>query len=94
MKIKSIAAILVIASTTIFAGDNSQASFADIKEAVYKLILQNKEHSNKTVKLDSRLAVIEDNYNQKIASSNKKDTLDAYIEKFVESNKSNIDFKK
>ena len=55
----------------LFAGDNSQATLGDMKEAIYKLIIQNKHqdaaYSNKQTKLDDFIKqYVKDNKEQLI----------------------------
>ena len=67
------------------AANNSQATFADIKEAVYKLIIQNNTNKNKTKELDSKF----DNLNSTISKKD-ADFLENYIDKYVMSNEKTI----
>ena len=75
--IVSLSAIVCLAN----ASDSSQATFGDIKEAVYKLIILNKTNIDKTERLDGKF-----NKLNKSISTTKKDFLDNYIEHYVASN--------
>ncbi len=48
--------LMISLGTSLFAGDNSQATLGDMKEAIYKLIVQNKQkndvYGNKQTELD------------------------------------------
>lgn len=85
---RSILSLVAIAAITanLFAGDNSQASFADIKEAVYKLIVNGKDNSIKVTSIESRLASLESDYSKRINVASQKDKTDLFIEDFVKKN--------
>lgn len=64
---------LAIASS-LYAGDNAQATLGDIKEAVYKLIVNSKKTDSKIEKLH-------------IGLESKQDKESMYISSFVDKNK-------
>jgi hypothetical protein len=77
----------IFSASILSAGDNSQASFADVKEAVYKLIVKNKESIDKTDKVEARVSGMENNYNEIVKLTKRdRDSFDVYIEQFVKKN--------
>lgn len=71
---------------SLMAGENSRATFGDIKEAVYKLIILNKKNMEHTDKLDSKVNTL-DITAKNILDSHKEDKYDRFIAKFVTENK-------
>jgi len=81
---------MVFLNVELFGGNNSQATLGDIKEAVYKLIIESKlsnsTKSNTYKKIDGRIEKLETT-NNSIFIKSEEDNLDKYIAKFVSLNK-------
>lgn len=87
-------------NATVFAGDNSQATLGDVKEALYKLIVQSETNDEKVKVLNARTEKIEvvssetsKRVNTMESSSKeaaeavgKKDRIDLYVGNFVAKN--------
>jgi len=82
--------ILLSINSSVYAGDNSQATLGDIKEAVYKLIVKNKESSIRVDSLETKLQTVKLSSDD-IYAHKKSDKLDEYIGKFVVSNRDTLD---
>jgi hypothetical protein len=75
-------------NTTVYAGENSQATLGDIKEAVYKLIIMGKENKASSAVIDKRVEDIELSSKDILdASKKEKDEYDLLIDSFVQDNK-------
>ncbi|MFA6195369.1 MAG: hypothetical protein WC656_01840 [Sulfurimonas sp.] len=81
-----LAVLLSSLNVAVYAGDNSQATLGDVKEAVYKLIVQNKANTDKSNLIDARVENIENTTKESQAKANKKDEIDMYISSFVSKN--------
>ena len=84
-KIMTSLILAVIFANVVNAGDNSQATLGDIKEAVYKLIVQNKTGDKRASKFESTLSNFKVASDQMIGERD-KDYLDLHIERFVNRN--------
>lgn len=73
--LKKIAFLICLSFSYLLAGDNSQATLGDIKEAVYKLIIENKRNAQKKEMLH---AIVINTKN------------DAYIKKYADDNEAII----
>jgi cupin superfamily acireductone dioxygenase involved in methionine salvage len=96
----ALAFLILGISTSVFAGDNSQATLGDVKEALHKLIIQDKANAEKFKSLDiktqemdtvsvqanERINTLEFSSKEAINIANKKDKLDLYVDNFVAKN--------
>ncbi|SMP89661.1 hypothetical protein SAMN06314019_1112 [Epsilonproteobacteria bacterium SCGC AD-311-C15] len=79
---------VLMLNTTVYAGENSQATLGDIKEAVYKLIIMGKENKASSAVIDKRVEDIELSSKDILdASKKEKDEYDLLIDSFVQDNK-------
>jgi len=81
--------MLLSINSSVYAGDNSQATLGDIKEAVYKLIVKNKKSSVRVDNLETMLKTVKLSSDD-IYAHKKSDKLDEYIGKFVVSNRDTL----
>lgn len=72
---KKVLIVLVLMANFSFGASGNQASIADLKEAVYKLILLNEKNKPRTTKVVYKPLVT------------KKSYLDKYIKSYVQKNK-------